>query len=174
MISLLRRVSRRARGTLTTLPSTRTPRRFHSNNSNTSQPETRTHTPHYGDPRPETSHSSLLSRVALTIHSATTAFADPTRADAVAKLGELTGPVSLQSMLKRMAADPTGRLILQERPIVSKETIPFQQLIDSAAIPSISGASESSSTSSQNKITFGQAYGGMVMNTSMQWRSLRT
>jgi hypothetical protein len=129
------------------------PRHYYLYSSSSISP--RAKTPFYGAPRPQSSRSSLLSRISLTIHSATTAFADPTRADAVAKLGELTGPRNLSRMLNVMNSDPTGRLILKERPVVSKETIPFQQLIENAAAPS----------KHFSDITFGQAYGGMSSPT---------
>lgn len=106
--------------------------------------------PFYGNPRPQKPNEprSVRSRVSLAIHYAATAFADPTRADAVAALGEVTGPVTLQRLRRDMAADPVGRQILKERPIVSKATIPVDRLIaeapDDVTLPGI---------------TFGQAYG---------------
>jgi ubiquinone biosynthesis protein COQ4 len=87
--------------------------------------------------------------LAIAIHYATTAFADPTRADAVAALGEITGQVSLQRIHQRMMDDPTGRLILQERPIISKDTIPYERLM--AEAPDYPEQTAN--------ITFGQAYG---------------
>lgn len=99
-------------------------------------------------------HRSIQDRIVIAIHSATTAFADPTRADAVAALGEITGPVTLQRMYQRMMEDETGRLILQERPVVSKVTIPYQELIDSAP--------DDPHSISANGITFGQAYGSFL------------
>ena len=48
-----------------------------------------------------------------------------------------------------MANDPIGKIILKERPIVSKATIPYQQLMDSS----------SSYDDDDSNITFGQAYG---------------
>jgi hypothetical protein len=108
--------------------------------------------PFYGRPRePQTNTEprSVQSRLALAIHYATTAFSDPTRADAVAALGEITGPVTLSRLHEQMKRDATGRRILEERPVVSKATIPFESLMaeapeDPNTIPNI---------------TFGQAYG---------------
>jgi ubiquinone biosynthesis protein COQ4 len=91
--------------------------------------------PFYGAPRrlplvPDTSSTSspwsssiVLQRIAVAIQSATTALQDPTRADAVAALGEVTGHYALTSMHQTMMADETGRRILKDRPIVSKETL---------------------------------------------------
>lgn len=103
--------------------------------------------PWYGSPRPardvgsssgsDSSSSSQplfasgltpLERFGVAIHSATTALADPTRADAVAALGEVTGHVALQSMHRRMQSDPTGRRILQDRPLVDNASIDIEHL----------------------------------------------
>jgi ubiquinone biosynthesis protein COQ4 len=113
--------------------------------------------PFYGAPRPPSSvdSSSLLQRLAVAVKAATTALADPTRADAVAALGEVTGRVALQSMRDTMRNDPTGQQILLDRPIVSKETLPvdIEELL--AAVSSSDGVDESS-------VTFGQAYGAFL------------
>jgi hypothetical protein len=103
--------------------------------------------PFYGRPRPELSGTTTKDRWMIAIHNAFTAFNDPTRSDAVAALGEITGPVTLRRIYTKMSNDPTGRVILQERPIVSKDTIPYQKLIDEAP------------TSSDDVATFGHAYG---------------
>lgn len=105
--------------------------------------------PFYGSPRPQKTNENRMphQKIALAIHHATTAFADPTRADAVAGLGEITGQVSLERIRDQMMADPTGRRILEDRPVVQKATIPYQELIDS--VPDDPDA----------PLTFGQAYG---------------
>ena len=108
------------------------------------------HIPFYGSPRP-TESRSVRNRIAIAIHSATTAFADPTRADAVAALGEVTGEVSLKRIYEQMKADPTGQLILKERPVVSKTTIPYDQFLAMAP--------EDMTTPG---ITFSQAYGAFL------------
>lgn len=108
-------------------------------------------TPFYGFPRPEAPHRSLQNRLAVAIHSATTAFADPARADAVAALGEVTGEVSLRRIHAKMSNDPTGRLLLQERPVVSKATIPYERLM-----------AEAPEDATTPGITFGQAYGSFL------------
>jgi len=81
------------------------------------------------------------------------AFTDPTRADAVAALGEVTGLVTLRKIHQKMMQDPTGRLILQERPVVTKANIPFDQLIAEAP-DDIDAAGDD--------LTFGQAYGAFL------------
>ena len=108
--------------------------------------------PFYGAPRPvaaaadaDGSISTCWQRLFLAIDAASTALADPTRADAVAVLGEVTGHMALQAMHEHMKNDATGQRILNEKPIVSKQTLPIEQLLISTPDP-------------QN-ITFGQAYG---------------
>lgn len=113
--------------------------------------------PFYGQPRPDgwkygeeytkKGNSSLQNRIVLALHYATTAFVDPTRADAVAALGEITGSVSLRRIYQEMEADPIGRQILQDRPIVSKATIPYAELIANAP------------ANENDIVTFGHAYG---------------
>jgi ubiquinone biosynthesis protein COQ4 len=95
----------------------------------------------------------------LTLQSATTALNDPTRADAVAQLGELTGHVALTSMYNVMMQNNVGQQILRERPIVSKETLPASiemMMRESAA------ANKSAESPSSSNITFGQAYGAFL------------
>ena len=106
--------------------------------------------PFYGEPRPPREGRSVTNRIAVALHAATTAFGDPTRADAVAALGEVTGEVTLRRILERMTNDDTGRIILQERPIVSKATIPYERLITEAP----DHLTEDS--------TFGHAYGSFL------------
>eukprot|EP00980_Cylindrotheca_fusiformis_P018502 scaffold6124_cov122-Cylindrotheca_fusiformis.AAC.21 len=103
----------------------------------------------YGAPRPPKNNQERLphQKLALAIHHATTAFSDPTRADAVAALGELTGQVSLERIHQKMLADPTGRRILEDRPVVSKATIPYKQLMENIPVDP------------EAPLTFGQAYG---------------
>lgn len=106
--------------------------------------------PFYGKPRPPQGSEprSVRNRLTTAFHYATTALADPTRADAVAALGEITGPISLRRLRAQMNRDPVGRRLLQERPVVSKATIPYDRLIAEAA-----------SDVDAPGVTFGQAYG---------------
>jgi ubiquinone biosynthesis protein Coq4 len=94
-----------------------------------------------------------MGRIAIAIHNATTAFTDPTRADAVAALGEVTGLVTLRKIHNRMMQDPTGRRILQERPVVTKANIPYDKLIAEAP---------DNIDSAGDDLTFGQAYGAFL------------
>ena len=63
---------------------------------------------------------SPLQRVATLIHSSLTALNDPTRADAVAAVGEVTGSYALSKILAEMESNKVGRRILNERPIVDE------------------------------------------------------
>ena len=123
-----------------------------NNNQNTSKNKI----PFYGLPRPpkdtstSASSSSWKQRLVVALKSASTAFRDPTRDDAVAALGEVTGRLALEGVLKQMRQHPTGRLILQDKPLITKESIPYEQLLQQA---------ENMDSTPPDKITFGQAYG---------------
>ncbi|KAI8850587.1 ubiquinone biosynthesis protein Coq4 [Chytridium lagenaria] len=65
----------------------------------------------------------LLKRVPIAVSSAFKAFADPTRQDMVAALGETTAKGVLQRMRDQMLLHPTGRKILRERPEISANTM---------------------------------------------------
>ena len=71
---------------------------------------------------------SIASRAQRAATAAFTALSDPTRADAVATLGELTGPTTLLRMHERMAADPVGRRVLEQRPRVRTDTVLIDDL----------------------------------------------
>lgn len=130
--------------------------------------------PFYGAPRPLDTNTgkgstSWKKRLSLTLQNAATAFSDPTRADAVAAVGELTGLVALQQMRNAMLQDPVGRQILAERPVVSKETISYEKLMTEAQVAAamdltvVGHTGDNDTTSAANAttapITFGQAYG---------------
>ena len=107
--------------------------------------------PFYGEPRPANDFPelSIFQRVGIAVHSATSALADPTKADAVAALGEVTGNVALKGVYDRMMNDPTGQRILKEKPVVDASSIDFDSL-------------RRGSGSSQGTMTFGQAYASFM------------
>ncbi|OEU18759.1 coenzyme q biosynthesis protein [Fragilariopsis cylindrus CCMP1102] len=119
--------------------------------------------PFYGKPRAKASGTStptttIGNRIAIAIHNATTAYSDPTRADAVAVLGEITGPITLQRIHQKMITDPIGCQILKDRPIVSKATIPeYEQLILNAH-----NYNDTIKNHDDDTLTFGQAYGSFL------------
>lgn len=110
--------------------------------------------PFYGAPRSDDdndSNSSLHHRMRLTLQHAWTALQNPERADSVAAVGELTGTVALSKLVHCMRKDPTGRQILLDKPIVSKDTIPYEAFL--------AEAKTLSKDKQQKQLTFGQAYG---------------
>eukprot|EP00536_Pseudo-nitzschia_multiseries_P013804 jgi/Psemu1/212874/e_gw1.617.46.1 len=113
--------------------------------------------PFYGKPRaagPQhaVGATTVVDRIAIAVYNATTAFSDPTRADAVAALGEITGPLTLRRIHDRMMENSTGRQILRERPVVTKATIPYERLI--AEAPDV--------IEEDADLTFGQVYGSFL------------
>lgn len=102
----------------------------------------------------------LFERISLTIENAIIALRNPERADAVAIVGELTGHVALQQLYQVMLQHPIGMQILNDRPIISKLTIPYQQLIDN--VPNnitFHDIMYNNIDNNNSNITFGQAYG---------------
>lgn len=83
----------------------------------------------YGSPRSSSnSQLSPLQSLSLAIFSATKAYIDPERHDMVATLAEVTGKYALENMYETMLNDPTGRRILQDRPLVTKENVDIEKL----------------------------------------------
>ena len=123
--------------------------------------------PFYGAPAPPppsatSSSSSFKERLTLALKSASTAFRDPTRDDAVAALGEVTGTVAVHRLVQQMKDHPTGRLILQEQPIISKATIPYERFLEEAKkLPKMADCDVT--TDDGTIITFGQAYGRFLL-----------
>ena len=70
----------------------------------------------------------LLARVGIACESALTALMNPTRQDAVAALGEVTGLGALEEMRNNMLLSQTGRQILRERPMINSSTIDLDKL----------------------------------------------
>eukprot|EP00741_Cyanophora_paradoxa_P000333 tig00000403_g324.t1 len=81
-------------------------------------------TPLYPGHRPVTP----FQRALLAVGSAFVALANPERGDMVAVLGETTGLTALARMRDTMQKDPTGRIILAERPLVTEETVNMKRL----------------------------------------------
>lgn len=103
------------------------------------------HQPFYGTAR-------RSSRLVLTLRNAIVALKDPTRADAVAAVGELTGEAALLRLTIHMKSHPVGKQILKDRPMISKQSIPYEDLMKQAE-------SLKSLDRLPDDITFGQAYG---------------
>lgn len=101
-----------------------------------------------------------FDRLTTTLQHAVIAFHNPNRADAVAAVGELTGLVALEQLCDVMRNDPIGQQILSDRPIVSKDTIPYERLINSAQ--GISFHEIIHHHPNDDTITFGQGYGAFL------------
>jgi ubiquinone biosynthesis protein COQ4 len=71
-----------------------------------------------------------FSRISKLISCSIEAIRDPTRADMVAAVGDLSGTRALKLMRTKMMSDSEGRLILQERPRVKIDNIDFKSLGD--------------------------------------------
>ena len=67
--------------------------------------------------------SHVLKRAGIAINSALTAMRDPTRQDAVAAFGEVTGMGALVKMRNAMLLSTSGRRVLRERPIIDSNTV---------------------------------------------------
>ena len=72
--------------------------------------------------------TTLLEKAFLAGTSAAQALADPRNAKAVGVVGETTGQVALQRMHQRMERHPIGRAVLQDRPLITSETLPLKWL----------------------------------------------
>jgi ubiquinone biosynthesis protein COQ4 len=145
-----------------------------NNDSVFSSPSSKPEVPFYGIPQPRRKDrpSSMLSWlqqapisfgcIPTFIEQALIAIRDPTRADAVAAVGELTGCHQLQQLLRNMQRDPVGQEILHQRPLVSKATIPIDALLLRAQrIRERHQVQRALSTTSEEQIpiSFGDAYG---------------
>ncbi|KAL7460239.1 hypothetical protein ACHAXS_000703 [Conticribra weissflogii] len=109
---------------------------------------------------------SPLQRLATLIHSSVTALNDPTRADAVAAVGEVSGSFALSKIMQQMKNDPVGRRILKERPLVN-ETVADQAFallelernnLHGATGQSHSNKSNDDTTAIEEPKSFGAAY----------------
>ena len=113
--------------------------------------------PFYGAPAMEPSLQDASTRLSTFMHMATQAILDPTRADCVAAVGELTGTHTLKQLYECLQSSHSGRRILEERPVVSKATIPYKRLLDEARTLAENGNADSTG------ITFGQSYGRFLL-----------
>ena len=96
---------------------------------------------------------SPLQRLGTLLHSSLTALNDPTRADAVAAVGEVTGSYALSKILVAMEKDENGRRILVERPVVDDRVAKR-----AAELLEQHNYNLKERTGEQPNITFGAAY----------------
>lgn len=120
-----------------------------------------TKVPFYGAPRELPNDNDLsknaASRWKLAATSALSAWWDPTRAGDVATLGNITGTYALYDIHAKMKHDPTGRRILQDRPLVNRQHLP-QWIVDHATGMVVSDDHNNWADDKNRDITFGQAY----------------
>jgi ubiquinone biosynthesis protein COQ4 len=113
--------------------------------------------PFYGTPRqPDDVIRDTASRWKFAAQSSLSAWWDPTRAEDVAALGNITATYALYKMQEIMNQDPTGRRILQDRPLVNRQSLP-QWIVDHATNAGADNSTlhDLTAAPSQN-ITFGQ------------------
>eukprot|EP00984_Skeletonema_dohrnii_P003834 scaffold1325_cov131-Skeletonema_dohrnii-CCMP3373.AAC.2 len=102
---------------------------------------------------------SPLQRLGTLLHSSLTALNDPTRADAVAAVGEVTGSYALSKILVAMEKDENGRRILVERPVVDDRVAKrAAELLEQHNTSLKEGTGEQQQQQEQPTITFGAAY----------------
>ena len=101
--------------------------------------------------------SAQRHTVAAFLQQSFTAIRDPTRADAVAAVSEMTGRYQLRHLLQRMQAHPVGRQILRERPVVSKATLQHDDLMEQAR--RVKNEYGTVASIPEDQLTFGIAYG---------------
>lgn len=70
-----------------------------------------------------------LQKLSLAVLSSLNVFTDPTKANDLATLGEVTGHAALGKMHEKMCEDPVGRVILHEKPLVAKDTVDVSKLL---------------------------------------------
>ena len=94
---------------------------------------------------------SPLQRIATLVHSSITALNDPTRADAVAAVGEVTGSYALSKMKITMQNDEVGKRILREMPLVDER-------IAQRAFELLKLHNGATNNCDREKLSFGAAY----------------
>ncbi|CAL1530540.1 unnamed protein product [Lymnaea stagnalis] len=72
--------------------------------------------------------TSFFQKSLLALGSGIACLVNPARDDMICALGETTGPPALKYMHKNMLADPVGRQILEEKPLINSTTIDVDYL----------------------------------------------
>ncbi|XP_005107607.1 ubiquinone biosynthesis protein COQ4 homolog, mitochondrial [Aplysia californica] len=67
--------------------------------------------------------TSFFQKSLLAFGSGIACLLNPARDDMICALGETTGPPALKYMQRKMLADPVGRQILEDKPLISTDTI---------------------------------------------------
>ncbi|GFO15809.1 ubiquinone biosynthesis protein coq4 homolog, mitochondrial [Plakobranchus ocellatus] len=72
--------------------------------------------------------TTAFQKTLLAFGSSIACLINPERDDMICALGETTGPVALRSIHKKMMADPEGRQILEEKPLINTSTVDVNYL----------------------------------------------
>ncbi|KAK3754580.1 hypothetical protein RRG08_019564 [Elysia crispata] len=72
--------------------------------------------------------TTASQKILLTFNSAYSCLTDPARDDMVAVFGETSGSMALRHMRRKMLADPVGRQILQDQPVINTRTVDINHL----------------------------------------------
>ncbi|EOD13588.1 coenzyme Q biosynthesis protein Coq4 [Emiliania huxleyi CCMP1516] len=72
--------------------------------------------------------TTLLEKALIGSSSAVRALADPRQARLVGVVGETTGGAALHRLHRRMERHPVGRTVLQDRPLITSETLHAETL----------------------------------------------
>ena len=79
-------------------------------------------------PYPDFLDTTTMQKAILALGSSVMALSNPYRADMVAVNGEVTGLLALKRLHAKMKANPEGRMILKDRPVINTKTVDFKYL----------------------------------------------
>ncbi|XP_074655071.1 ubiquinone biosynthesis protein COQ4 homolog, mitochondrial-like [Tubulanus polymorphus] len=94
--------------------------------------------------------TTLFQKGLLAVGSACMSLYNPARDDMICSLGESSGYFALKRMRSKMLADPTGRLILREKPRINSTTVDLDYL---ASLPEDTFGKTYSNWLKKNKVT---------------------
>lgn len=72
--------------------------------------------------------TTIFQKALLTVGSAAMSLYDPGRGDMIATLGDVTAYPALRSIKQKMEADPVGKQILLEQPVINTHTVSIDYL----------------------------------------------
>ncbi|KAK3762549.1 hypothetical protein RRG08_006973 [Elysia crispata] len=72
--------------------------------------------------------TTAFQKTLLAVGSGIACMINPARDDMICALGETTGPIALRYMHRKMLADPEGRQILEEKPVINTDTVDVDYL----------------------------------------------
>lgn len=72
--------------------------------------------------------TTAFQKTLLAVGSGIACMINPARDDMICALGETTGPIALRFMHRKMLADPEGRQILEDKPLINTDTVDVDYL----------------------------------------------